>query len=238
MNTTATNPRTVNHPLNGKPTGALKKDVHGFNVRAHRYARVTREEVESLLKPEAGEEVYLSTVENGIRIGKPLRHAMGGTAVKPGEIAVKPGDTLSLGPAIVKAALPEPLSREVAELQRNGFGGVRSPEHSSHGWRIRIPDLLLPGGVRTDVLLLLPLNYPFVGPIGFYIAEKSPTGSLDLSHLFKNRVYHEAVDLSNEPQKWLWFCGIMQDWKPNRHTLLTYMTAVLSLLNERTAVSA
>ncbi len=248
--------KTMNHnrtQYHSSANGALMKDDFGFNVRAKRYARVTKQELDSLLKPESGEEIYHSTRENGVRIGKPVNRGQA-------ELDVKPGDSFNLGPRITKAAwwgqpdvrvtapvvahepraaaLPEQLRKEVAELQRSGFGGVMAPRVSPEGWRLRLQGQTLPGGIRTDLLILLPLNYPLTSPIGFYISANAPTGKLDLSHLFKNRVYHNAADLSKEKEGWLWFCGIAEGWKPMRHTLLTYLTIVLGLLNEQKAVAA
>jgi hypothetical protein len=98
---------------------------------------------------------------------------------------------------------------------------------------VRLRGLTLPGGVRTDALVLLPNNYPLAGPIGFYVREGAATGALDTSHLFDELVAHGAPDLS--ARGWQWFCGIAEGWQPGRHTLVSYLTLVLALFNDRGA---
>jgi hypothetical protein len=54
---------------------------------------------------------------------------------------------------------------------------------------------------------------------------------VDVAHLFPDRVYHGATDLSKEG--WSWFCGVPQRWIPGRHNLLSYVNAVMALLAEK-----
>jgi hypothetical protein len=233
----------------------LTRDELGF-VRARRYGRMDRTVLETVLQPQAGEQVYVTGVRAGVRTAEPVT-----TEAYP----TRPGDTFTVGPRITKAAcrrrpapstsvpataarpnppasrpasghaapLPEALRREVEALKRAGFGGVERPLASRIGWGVRLRGLTLPGGVRTDALVLLPNNYPLAGPIGFYVREGAATGALDTANLFDNLVAHGAPDLS--ARGWQWFCGIAEGWQPGRHTLVSYLTLVLALFNDRGA---
>jgi hypothetical protein len=127
--------------------------------------------------------------------------------------------------------LPEALRRELEGLRRSGFGGVGQPEPSPEGWRLRLRGLTLPGGLRTDALVLLPKTYPLTAPIGFYLATGAASAQLDRSHLFHNRAYHGAPDLSGEG--WHWYCGVADTWRPGHHTLVSYLTVTLAFFAER-----
>ncbi len=201
---------------------ALTKDELGF-VRARKFGRVSRKEMDDLLGTKSDEQVYKAGVDKGVRTAKPLDPS--------DDIELRPGDTFTVGPRITKAAnnLPEQIRKEADALQRSGFGSVDRPIKTEGYWKIRLKSLTLPGGIRTDALVLLPLNYPLASPIGFYVHEGAATGSLDTTHLFDG-AYHGAPDLSGDG--WQWFCGIAQGWKPGRHTLVTYLSLVLSLFNE------
>lgn len=214
----------------------LTRDELGF-VRARRYGRVDRHALEAVLQPQASEQVYVTGVRAGVRTAE---------RVTADPYPMRPGDTFSLGPRITKAApqrpapakaptppLPEALQREVAALKRAGFGGIERPLASRIGWGLRLRGLTLPGGVRTDALVLLPNNYPLAGPIGFYVREGAATGSLDTAHLFEDLVAHGAPDLRS--RGWHWFCGIAEGWQPGRHTLVSYLTLVLALFDDRGA---
>jgi hypothetical protein len=67
-----------------------------------------------------------------------------------------------------------------------------------------------------------------VAPLGFYLKEGANTGGLDLSHLH-DQTYYGAPDRPG----WQWFCGVMEGWEPGRHTLVTYLTQVLALFDDR-----
>jgi hypothetical protein len=214
----------------------LTRDELGF-VRARRYGRVDRHALEAVLQPQASEQVYVTGVRAGVRTAERVTADL---------YPMRPGDTFSLGPRITKAApqrpasakaptppLPEALQREVAALKRAGFGGIERPLASRIGWGLRLRGLTLPGGVRTDALVLLPNNYPLAGPIGFYVREGAATGSLDTAHLFEDLVAHGAPDLRS--RGWHWFCGIAEGWQPGRHTLVSYLTLVLALFDDRGA---
>lgn len=218
----------------------LTRDELGF-VRARRYGRIDRAALEAALRPQADERVYVTGVRAGARTAEPV----GGDAYP-----TRPGDTFTVGPRITKAAprtpstspdrtaarpapLPDGLRREVEALKRAGFGGVERPLASRIGWGLRLRGLTLPGGARTDALVLLPNNYPLAGPIGFYVREGAATGGLDPAHLFGDLVAHGAPDLS--ARGWRWFCGIAEGWRPGRHTLVSYLALVLALFDDRGA---
>lgn len=100
------------------------------------------------------------------------------------------------------------------------------------GWGVRMQGLILPGGSRTDALVLLPASYPLASPIGFYLKKGANVGGLDTNHLYQ-RSYHGAPDLGAEG--WQWFCGVAEGWIPGRHELLGFISAVFAMLSERSA---
>ena len=204
--------------------GSLKKDEHGFTTRAkaNGYGQVDYAELANLLGVGGDEVIYEGSTKGGVRTKKPLP--------KGGTVKLSPGNDYVPGPPITKAAdLPARLRKEAADLRGAGFGGVEDPKEEPWGWSLTLKGLILPGGVRTDAMVVLPNNYPMVSPIGFYLRRGKEKGKLDQDHLFDGRAYHGAQDLS--AYGWQWYCGIVQ-WKPNRYTLVTYLSIVLSLFNE------
>ena len=200
----------------------LKQDKLGF-VRATGYGRIRRDELADALGLGADEAVYRSGVDNGVRSGR---------VVNEKKVDLKPGDTFSAGPRVVKGsgALSASLREELQGLRRSGFGGIGNPVASPEGWRLRLRGLTLPGGVRTDALILLPKTYPLAAPIGFYLASGAASAQLDRSHLF-DRSFHGAPDLSDEG--WHWYCGVTDNWRPGHHTLVTYLTVTLAFFADR-----
>ncbi|RKT37871.1 hypothetical protein [Thiocapsa rosea] len=104
----------------------LNGDKLGF-VRATGYGRIRSDELAALLELAPNEAVYRSGVDNGVRSGQ---------VVKDAEVEMKPGDTFSAGPRVVKGSQPVPaaLRDELDGLRRSGFGGVGDPEPSPEGW--------------------------------------------------------------------------------------------------------
>jgi len=226
----------------------LSKDELGF-VRSRGYGRTSRAELNSLLNVESGDEVYVSSVENGVRTSRPLN--------QNGDIKTRAGDTFSVGPRVTKAALlqnlmeqfqsmqpsqpprqnrgatktQQRLQQEIAGLKRAGFGWVEPAQQTEWGWMVRLKGVTLPNGVRTDAMVLLPDNYPLVSPIGFYVRQGAATANLDTSHLYGQRAYHGAINLSEHG--WQWFCGIAEGWKPGKHTLVSYINIVFMLFNDQ-----
>ena len=151
----------------------LTKDELGF-IRVSHYGRMSRKELEDWMELQPGEAVYHSGVKRGVRVSEP---------VKGQDVKLKPGDTLSVGPVITKAASsgePEWLGRERQALSRAGYGGVGKSVRTQWGWALLLKGLTLPGGVRTEALVLLPKDYPRMSPVGFYIRDRAAQGGLDL----------------------------------------------------------
>jgi hypothetical protein len=203
----------------------LMKDELGF-LRPRKRERITTTDLRRLLGASSDEEIYLAGVKGGSRTAEPLSGQV--------DVDIKPGDTISVGPRITKGidTAAEQLRKEVLALQRAGFGSIGSPVKKEWGWELRLNGLILPGGVRTDALVLVPLTYPIAGPIGFYVRKGTAKGNLDPRHLYDS-TYHGAPDLTN--QGWQWFCGVIQNWRPGRHTLISYVSIVLSMFNEQRA---
>lgn len=210
----------------------LRRDALGF-VRSNRFGRIRREELEQALEIGEQDSLYRCGVDNGVRTAEVVTHT---------EVTLKPGDTFSAGPRVVKgalsgltggarivkgagAALPPALRRELDGLRRAGFGGVDAPQASPEGWRLRLRGLTLPGGVRTDALIVLPKTYPLAAPIGFYLREGAEAARLDRSHLY-DRSFHGAPDLAGEG--WQWYCGVADNWRPGHHTLIAYLSVTLA----------
>lgn len=227
---------------------ALRKNELGLIVRAKSYGKTSYNDLARQLGLKNGETLYAVSQEKGVRVSRPIA---------PGSASVdqKPGTSFVAGPTITKAAFgflrsrqtddeslpkematavsgkaPESLMREVRALRASGFGGAPDPLRTEWGWSIRMKGLILPGGSRTDALILLPDAYPLASPIGFYLRAGSNVGGLDLEHLFP-RSYHGAPDLSGSG--WLWFCGVAENWIPGRHDLTGFVSAVYALLSER-----
>src|SRR5437762_2567046 len=114
---------------------ALTKDELGF-VRSRRYGRTSWNEVAQLLDAKNDEEVYVSTVEAGVRTAKPLK--------SNADINVKPGDTFSVGPRIIKAADPplDQLTKEIEALKRSGFGSASKPVKKDWGWELQVKGMI------------------------------------------------------------------------------------------------
>lgn len=138
----------------------LTRDELGF-VRARRYGRIDRTALEAVLQPQGNEQVYVTGVRAGTRTAE---------RVTVDQYPMRPGDTFALGPRITKAApsrpavaphapLPDALQREVEALKRAGFGGVERPLASRIGWGLRLRGLTLPGGVRTDALVVCHASF-------------------------------------------------------------------------------
>lgn len=204
-------------------SGGLKVDERGFAVRAQRYGRVSRKAIIDMLGYQPGDALYRS-YNDGVRTAE---------VVDANSVDIKPGDTFSLGPTIAKGAErpPEPILREVSALRGAGFGAAEAPLRKPWGWELLLKGWPLPGGVRTTAMILLPLNYPAVPPVGFYVRKDASIGRLDRDHFFTDRTYHDAVDLTKEG--WSWFCGVPEGWRPGRHTLVGFVSAVLAFFNER-----
>jgi len=226
---------------------ALSKDELGF-VRARGYGHTNKAELEALLNAGKDEEIYVSSVENGARKSKVLG--------KESVINTKSGDTFSVGPRVTKAAFlddlfgqqrvtgtalksPAPpntktqqrLQTEIAGLKRASYGWIEPPTHTQWGWMVEMKGIVLPNGVRTNAMILLPDTYPLVPPIGFYIKNGAAVAGLDTSHLYNKNTYHGAVNLSEHG--WQWFCGIAEGWKPYKHTLVSYINIVFMLFNDQ-----
>lgn len=76
---------------------ALEPAENGF-LRPRRFERRSYKEIVASLQPERGEAIYhTSSKAGGAKRSRPLRDDE--------SVDLKPGDTLSLGPAIVKASL-------------------------------------------------------------------------------------------------------------------------------------
>jgi len=105
----------------------LKRDALGF-VRSNRFGRIRREELEQALEIGEQDSLYRCGVDNGVRTAEVVTHT---------EVTLKPGDTFSAGPRVVKgsddgltsggrglkgvaretAASIKTLNREIRELQ-------------------------------------------------------------------------------------------------------------------------
>ena len=229
----------------------LQKNEYGLLVRARGYGKTSYNALAQQLSLKEGETLYAVSQENGVRVSRPVSVGAEG-------IPHKPGTSFVAGPTITKAAsglldisalradsgrsevagrggepeIPSELMRAVRTLRSAGFGSVPDPQKTEWGWVIRMKGLILPGGSRTDALILLPGAYPLVCPIGFYLRKGANVGGLDTAHLFSGS-YHGAPDLSKEG--WLWFCGVAENWQSGRHDLLGFIAAVYAMLSERLA---
>jgi hypothetical protein len=237
----------------------IRKDELGF-MRSSGYGRIDLAQVRKELGATEDEAIYHTSNKGGVRssrvaTGKSVEFKPGDTLNAGPQIVKAAGlfdllrstvgdggsDRRRRGNPPVKdvpsrtfrtqnSDVPNALKPEVEALKRAGFGAVPQPELSEWGWSVRLKGMPLPGGCRTDALILLPRNYPNASPIGFYLKKGAAIGGLDTGHLYDG-AYHGAQDLTKHG--WQWFCGIAEGWRPGRHTLVTYLSLVQSMLAER-----
>lgn len=93
----------------------------------------------------------------------------------------------------------------------------------------------------TDLMFLLPADYPATPPIGFYV--NFMWGTYEKDQHFLGRSYHSAPDLSE--RGWYWYCAglaggfdghVRRDWRPTAdpsygHNLATLFVAARYALN-------
>lgn len=216
-----------------------QQDAFGFTrtpggqIKARNYGRTSAAELRQMLGASQGEDIIRTGVTSGVRSS---------TRVGEGAVDVRPGDTFVGGPKCQLAAgiwsllsggsepPPSPpgvpaLEHHLAGLRDLGFAH-ETPRRTAQGIRLRLKGFTLPDGSRTDLLLVLPPQFPLLPPIGFYLRGDAVTGGLDLSHLFPKTAYHQAPNLSNEPEAWRWYCLIVERWDPARHTLAGFVAQI------------
>lgn len=203
-------------------------DAHGFTrsatgvARARGYGRTTAAEIRQMLGSSAADDLFKVGIVNGVRSA---------VRVETGAVDVQPGDAFTSGPKCQLAAPLDlaALAEHIAGLRDIGFPQATA-SRSAQGVRLRLKGFTLPGGSRTDLMLVLPPQFPLLPPIGFYLRGDAQTGGLDLSHLFPNRAFHQAPNLSNEPEAWRWYCLIVEKWNPAQHTLAGFVGQISAAL--------
>jgi hypothetical protein len=203
---------------------ALRRDEYGF-LRTSSYGHARQPDLRAELGAMPDDEVYRSSVRGGVRTSSPVHEH---------DVDFQPGDTFALGPKVTKAALPVQLHQEWRALQRGGYGQISPPEETNWGFAIKLDGFALPGGVRTNAMVLLPKDYPITPPIGFYIHENglaaAKSQGIDLRHLFPNKTYYGAPNFAN--WGWAWFCLKFQPWRPGHHTLIGIVMMVAAVIAE------
>ena len=186
------------------------------------YGRLHTDQIRSMAGVAPADELFRVSVSNGVRST---------SRVGSGMVAVKPGDNFVGGPKCQLAAdaRADAVRRQLDGLRDLGFGQPTASA-DAHGVRVRLKGFTLPGGSRTDMLILLPRAYPDVPPIGFYLRGDARTGGLDLDHLFPDRAFHQAPNLSGEQERWRWYCLIVDGWDPGRHNLAGFVGQVSAAL--------
>jgi hypothetical protein len=160
---------------------SLRRDEYGF-LRSNSYGKTSQANLRADLGAMSGDQVYRSSVRDGVRTSAPLEDE---------NVSFQPGDTFAVGPKVTKAAPPATLLQEWQALLRGGYGQIDLPEETNWGFAIKLNAFALPGGVRTNALVLLPKEYPLIPPIGFYIHERGLAAvkslGIDVRHLFPDR---------------------------------------------------
>jgi hypothetical protein len=202
----------------------LRRDEYGF-LRSTDYGQTNGPSLRAQLGAQPDEQVYRSSPRGGVRTSVP---------VEGDNISYHPGDTFAVGPKVTKASMPALLQQEWRALQRGGYGQIAAPEETAWGFAIKLCAFALPGGVRTNALILLPKDYPMTPPIGFYIHEKGLAAvkalGIDVRHLFPDKTFYGAPNFSNHG--WAWFCLKVQPWRPGHHTLLGIVMMVAAVIAE------
>ncbi len=163
---------------------------------------------------------------------------------------VKEGTKLWSIPPIVKGAAVSRLEQEV-ELLRRAAGsrsqvilGTKTLDQSRY-YAVLVKNVALSsqkfGVTRTDMLFLLPPQYPSLPPIGCYLNYKWPSAD----HHFTLQAHYGAPFLGNAG--WWWYCvglgggfdtsGWAHRWRPgsqagNGHNLTTLFVAARHAVNQ------
>src|SRR5689334_2040205 len=125
---------------------ALRRDEYGF-LRSNTYGYTTAPNIRAGLGAMPDDEVYRSSIHDGVRRSAPIEGE---------DVSYRPGDTFAVGPKVTKASPPATLQQEWRALQRGGYGQIGAPEETNWGFAIKLAAFVLPGGVRTNALILLP----------------------------------------------------------------------------------
>jgi hypothetical protein len=203
---------------------SLRKDEYGF-LRSTGFGHARGPDLRAQLNAAPDDQLYQSSSRGGVRTSKP---------VYQDNVSYQPGDTFAVGPKVTKAGLPAELHEEWRALQRGGYANIKAPEETDWGFAIKLKNFLLPGGIRTNALVLLPRDYPITPPLGFYIHEdgldEAKSVGIDLTHLFPDKTFYGAPNFSE--WGWAWFCLKFQPWRPGHHTLIGIIMMVAAVIAE------
>ena len=203
---------------------ALRRDEYGF-LRTGGYGQTSQPNLRAELGAMPEDEIYHSSVRSGVRTSSPVNEE---------HVRYQPGDTFALGPKVTKASLPAELWTEWRALVQGGYGKISPPEETNWGFAVKLDGFALPGGVRTNAMVLLPRDYPITPPIGFYIHENGLAAvkalGIDVRHLFPDTTYYGAPNFANHG--WAWFCLKFQPWRPGHHTLISIIMMVSAVIAE------
>ncbi len=203
---------------------ALRRDEYGF-LRSTGYGQARQSDLRTELGAMPDDQVYRSSVQGGVRTSRP---------VEGDNVGYQPGDSFAVGPKVTKAALPAQLYDEWRALHRAGYGQIDPPEETGWGFAIKLKSFALPGGIRTNALVLCPRDYPVTPPLGFYIQKKGLEAvkalGIDLRHLFPDKTYYGAPNFAEHG--WAWFCLKFQPWRPGHHTLVGIVMMVAAVIAE------
>ncbi|HID77507.1 MAG TPA: hypothetical protein EYP56_16120 [Planctomycetaceae bacterium] len=152
-------------------------------------------------------------------------------------------------PPIVKGEVPERLRDELKLLERAAGGrskiilGTKTVDNRRY-WAVLVKNVRLScqkfRTTKTDMLFLLPEEYPRLPPVGCYLNYKWPTAD----HHFTLQSHYDAPFLGREG--WYWYCvglgggfnqkGWAHRWRPgtqanNGHNLATLFVAARHAIN-------
>lgn len=203
---------------------SLRRDEFGF-VRSSTFGRTRQSDLRSELGASSDDQVYQSSVRGGVRTSSP---------VSQNDVSFSPGDTFAIGPKVTKAGVPAALLNEWRGLQRGGYAQIGPPIENDWGYTLPLNGFTLPGGIRTNAMVLLPKHYPSMPPIGFYIHKTGLDAvrslGIDLRHLFPDKTYYGAPNLTQ--QGWAWFCLKFEPWKPGHYNLIGIVMMVATIMSE------
>ena len=181
--------------------------------------------------------------------GKPIRITTIPERVKGADI--EPVGTFFRTRSVLSKRL---IRDQVYAVAGHMFKGQNITFDEDQAHSVIIPRFILPLGWKpktTPLMVIFPVEYPYLPPTGFYIHKDCVPPPDKPGHLFSGHAYYGTFGEKEEEKKWLrdnnwaWYCAHVQAgaWRPARihelgdwrfgDNLFTLFTLINEVLNER-----